>query len=156
MCIRDRHRSKCGYRPDVSILCQCRHRVCRYGRWLSSANPMGCGFAPARARSENRKSGQAAWHVPYPRPVSYTHLDVYKRQIRGRAEIRHPADIPQQSDAAGAGQFFPDFGQLRQVFQRQHIIGLSLIHICFRVMQKYLYKQLVCNLAKIVLKKTPR
>ena len=45
--------------------------------------------------------------------------------FRGRSEIRHPADIPQQAHAGRAGQFGLHLGQLRQVFQRQEVIRFA-------------------------------
>ena len=41
-------------------------------------------------------------HRSYERPVSYTHLDVYKRQVTGRAKRRDRATKSQKPNGMGA------------------------------------------------------
>ena len=64
-------------------------------------------------------------------PVSYTHLDVYKRQVFSIIEDNHIHHINNKQNLSGA-----EIGGIKMhaaidvIFRRNHIHHLSLIHIC--------------------------
>ena len=83
--------------------------------------------AAASGGQAGRRAGRDDAHHHGVHPVSYTHLDVYKRQepVERRVFLHQLCGVEQR---AGGGDLFPpgdDVG-LRPLFRDQH---LSLIHI---------------------------
>ena len=71
MCIRDRCTAT-GFRPVVGVHAAVAHTL----EWRALVSPAGFDSRPA-----------SHWIAQWLEPVSYTHLDVYKRQVAGKARV---------------------------------------------------------------------